>query len=832
VTAWREQPGSGGGKDPVRPLGAAEPREPGDRDHIVVVPGGDRLNWRRGILVGASLVSALILIVMIAVWVLTGTDWGRERVRRYAQTMLNGMIHGRATIGSLSGNLLVGMTVHDLTITDSAGTPFVAVESFTAHYSILALLRKRIWLDHAVAVRPLIVLDRPPGGSWNWQRIFPRDTTPKPPSTQTQWGDWLRFTDASVVNGQLIVRSPWSPSARLSPAARDSVVRQALGGGTRLMIERVKGGFQKRVQLDSVTATIPFLRLSQPGLKNRLLQVSALSMNAFPFRAPGAVVRNLMGTFPFTNDSVWWSGAYAELPHSKASGDGSYVFGTGDMTLLVHSDPASFSDMRWVYPRLPADGHGKLDLALEWRGALQDYQISNADIAMGPARAAGAFGITLGDTITIHDTDLRFSDLDTRTLEQLIPGLRSPRRGVLAGRAKVSGGRHALAVNGDVTFDDQRAGHNRVIAVGGVGFLDGGGVAAHDLRLQMLPVQVDLARTWDPTLPIGGTLTGTATLNGSTKTELAAAMNVTHHDRGTTSALRGTASVRLSGPSRVVADVTAAPISLVEVGRFFPSAGLQGSASGPIHVAGSLGDLRLQMLPVQVELARTWDPTLPIGGTLTGTATLNGSTKTELAAAMNVTHHDRGTTSALRGTASVRLSGPSRIVADVTAAPISLVEVGRFFPSAGLQGSASGPIHAAGSLGDLRLRTDLRLPDGGRFAASGTLDLASRTKGYDLAASLYTLNLRTIDTKAQISSITAHVTAAGRGFELATLRSTIVADLSTSRWDSIAVDSMSIRARVADGLASIQKLYASGAHTRANVAGSFGLVRGRSGELT
>ena len=722
MTAWREQPGRAGDKEPVRPLGAAEPREPGDRDHIVVVPGGQRLNWRRGILVGASLISALIVIVMIAVWVLTGTDWGRERVRRYAVTMLNGMIHGRATIGSLSGNLLVGMTVHDLTITDSAGTPFVAVESFTAHYSILGLLRKRIWLDHAVAVRPLIVLDRPPHGTWNWQRIFPRDTTPKPPSTQTQWGDWLRFTDASVVNGQLIVLSPWSPSARLRPAAQDSVVRQALGGGTRLMIERVKGGFQKRVQLDSVTATIPFLRLSQPGFKNRLLQVSALSMNAFPFRAPGAVVRNLMGTFPFTNDSIWWTGAYAELPHSKASGDGSYLFSSGDMTLFVHSDPASFADMRWVYPRLPADGHGKLDLALKWRGALQDYQISNADIAMGPARAAGAFGITLGDTITIHDTDLRFSDLDTRTLEQLIPGLRSPRRGVLAGRAKASGGRHALAVNGDVTFDDQRAGHNRVIAVGGIGFLDGGGVAARDLRLQMLPVQVDLARTWDPTLPIGGTVTGTATLNGSTKTELAAAMNVTHRDRGAVSALRGTASVRLSGPSRIVADVTTEPISLVEIGRFFPSAGLQGSASGPVHLAGSLGDLRL--------------------------------------------------------------------------------------------------------------RTDLRLPDGGRFAASGTFDLASRTKGYDVAASLYTLNLRTIDSKAPVTSLTARVTAAGRGFELATLRSTIVADLSTSRWDSIAVDSMSIRARVADGLASIQKLYASGAHTRANIAGSFGLVRGRSGELT
>ena len=37
-------------------------------------------------------------------------------------------------------------------------------------------------------MRPLVVLDHPPGGKWNWQRIFPRDTTPKPPSQQAGVG--------------------------------------------------------------------------------------------------------------------------------------------------------------------------------------------------------------------------------------------------------------------------------------------------------------------------------------------------------------------------------------------------------------------------------------------------------------------------------------------------------------------------------------------------------------------------------------------------------------------------------------------------------------------
>jgi len=708
VAAWREGEGR-------RALGDG-------RDTITVVPPDEKLHWGRGILVGLSMIVGLILLAIIAVLVLTGTDWGRERVRRFAVNTLNGTMHGHVTIGRLSGNLLTGMTIHDLAITDSSGKPFVAVESFKGDYSIMGLLRKHIWIDDAVLVKPLIVLDRPPGGTWNWQRIFPRDTTPKPASQQTGWFDWLRFTNASVVNGQLIVRSEWKPGEGLkTQAARDSAIRVALGGGSRLMISRVPGGFQKTVQLDSVTGTFPLLRLAEPGRKDRLLEVSSLRMDAFPFRAPGALVRDLKGTFPFNNDSIWWKGAYVALPQSRANGDGRYAFSSGDITLKVHSDPANFADMRWVYPRLP-DGHGKLDLDMSWKGSVQTYVFHNADIVMGAARADGSFGITLADTISIHDTNLRFSGLSTKTLEQLIPHFRSPRRGVFAGRATVQGGRHALAVNGDVRFDDTQAGASRVTGVGEIGFLDNGGVRARDLKVEMLPLQVDMARTWDPTLPIGGILTGSATVNGSTKTEFAATMNLDLRDRGTQSAVAGKATMRLSGGKAFDVDVTARPVSLVEVGRFFPAAGLQGSATGPIRLTGTLSNLRLQ--------------------------------------------------------------------------------------------------------------TALRLPDGGHFDARGALDLASKEKGYDLTANLFTINLRTVDTKAPITSLTAHAVVRGRGTSLPTMRTALAADLSTSRWDSIAVDTVSIRASVADGLANIQKLYALGAHTTANVSGTFGLVRGRSGELT
>jgi len=118
-----------------------------------------RLRWGRGILVGLSMILGLALLAVVAVYVVTSTDWGRERVRRIGQSFIGSMVHGNVKIGRLSGNLLTGMTIHDFSITDSSGAPFATVESFTATYSIVSLLRKHVWIEDAVIVRPLIVLD-------------------------------------------------------------------------------------------------------------------------------------------------------------------------------------------------------------------------------------------------------------------------------------------------------------------------------------------------------------------------------------------------------------------------------------------------------------------------------------------------------------------------------------------------------------------------------------------------------------------------------------------------------------------------------------------------
>ena len=53
-----------------------------------------------------------------------------------------------------------------------------AAQEVSARYALGALIGKKIWLQDVRLVRPLIVLDRPPGGKWNYQRIFASDTSP------------------------------------------------------------------------------------------------------------------------------------------------------------------------------------------------------------------------------------------------------------------------------------------------------------------------------------------------------------------------------------------------------------------------------------------------------------------------------------------------------------------------------------------------------------------------------------------------------------------------------------------------------------------------------
>lgn len=673
----------------------------------------------------AVFLSALIAFAFVASLVLSSSDWGRERVRRFVIAKMREYVHGQVTIGRIRGNLLTGATIEAFAIRDSAGQPFVAAEQVSARYSLVELFTRKIDLRAVRLVRPLIVVDRPPEGKWNYQRIFPPSDTTKPGYVRRQGFPWIVLHDVTLLDGRLIVRTPWKPDTTLSRAAQDSSIRDALSGGKRVMVVPAGRAFQKVVELKELTARAPLVRITQPGFHDRLAQIASLRMIALPFRPPAAEVQDLLGNIRFNNDSVWWRDVAVRMPGSSLRGDGRYVLSTGDMTIASRGRPAALADFRFVYPRFPSDGGGPLDFALEWRGTTQEYVVRNADVRTQGARLRGDFAISFADTFAVHDTDVRFENVNTKLVEQLVPEFHSPRRGTLDGQLTVVGGRNAMQLDGSVAFHDQQNGTSRVTGSGALGYVKG------DLRMRNVRVRVD---------------------------------------------------------------------------------------------------------PLQVALLTSLSPAVsqaisPVGGTLVGNVSVNGSTRTALAIGADVEHRDRGGTSQLSGSAAVRLARTKSFDVDVRAHPLSLAEVGLLAPKLGLRGSASGPIRVRGTLADMRLTAALRLPDGGAVQANGRLDLEGRAKSYDVTGGMQVFNLNAVMAIAPRTSLTAAVRARGAGFRLATMSGAFAADFAASTWDSITIDSGSVRLAVANGLARVDRLVARGSNTRVDATGTFGLAAGRAGEL-
>ena len=567
-----------------------------------------------------GVLAGLVVLVAVALLVLTQTPVGREFVRERVLATLDGFVNGTVKIGRISGNLLSGATLHDVSITDSAGEPFLVADRIEADYALGALLKKRVVLNGLTLTNPLIVLDKPPGeeADWNFERIFAGDSASTPSDSTPGFGDFILLRDVRVISGRVLVRMPWEPDEALAGAARDSAVAAALGGESRNLIVRHAAGFQRVMEFKEMNAFLPVAQLAHPTEPGRLA-FTELAMEALAFRPPAVQVRDLEGTFAFTGDSLWWDDALARLSDSRIAGAGAYAFEPGNITLDLRGSPVAFADLRWLYPRLPSQGGGSLAFVMRTRenapgseaDDVSEYIVRNAELETGDTRVRGDFAITFsGDDWRIHDTALRLVSFDTRLAEQLVPGLELPVRGDLGGTVALTGDLASMRVNADLAFDPVTGAPSAVIARGGVGW-SGGVFRADELFVRAHPVSLDLVDTFVADFPLNGVLTGTATVDGSTATQLAARMDLQHIVDGRVSDVEGRGTVRLAGrDSWVDLDVRLEPLSLATVDALIPAdARLQGFVSGPVRARGSL-----QRVVVDADLAVSGGGAIAIEG--------------------------------------------------------------------------------------------------------------------------------------------------------------------------------------------------------------------------
>jgi hypothetical protein len=450
---------------------------------------------------------------------------------------------------------------------------------------------------------------------------------------------------------------------------------------------------------------------------------------------------------------------------------------------------------RVLVPQLPLRGTAEGTALLT--GSLASLQLE-ADLALrdprhGLSRLRAAGGLDTRDELRLRDMVVRVDPLRLDLLRDEMPEL--PAGATATGRAWLDGvPARALRVDADIVIHDPASGMSGIGATGGLVF--GDEVRFDALRVRADPVRVDLLRGWAPELPPGGTLLGTVRLHGAPARFLDVDGRLAHHHDEL-------------GVSRV-------------------------QAAGGIGLAGpvTFRDLDLVLEPLHLALVRAFAPDLPLGGTLAGTATLNGSPATRIAVRGDLVHDEAGERSHVVGRADVATGPGGRAAVDVRLQPLSLAVAGRFVPAAGLRGTVAGRLEARGELGDIRLDTELRTRDGGAIRGIGTLDLAAAEPGYDLDVRLRDFDLAAVTWRAPAETdLTGAVMARGRGLEPATMRATIAADLTDSVIDDVSADIVRVRLGIEAGLARVDSSIVRLGGAEAVLDGSFGLVAGRHGVL-
>ena len=535
-----------------------------------------------------TVVLPLVLLVAV-VLVLANTPWGNERARRLLVSQANKRLTGRLEIARLRGNLLSSATLGGVQLVDSLGKPVFSARRVQVRYGLWSTLRGRVAVKSLVLDTALVVADRRPGARWNFQAMMrpsgrAKDTSAHRPPPE--------IGNVTIRHSRLVYRRPWAPDSTLPADKRDAAITAALGANARSRTERVPGGFQRVLEYRDIDAALSAITLADAG-RPTSVRIDSLSMIGEPYRPPAIDVRSLTGTIYASKDSLWWHGARLVLPGSRVSGDGRLGFNRSGVVFSLTGAPIALGDLRWLNPKLPAEGGGRLHLTMRSHGDSSEYALADANVHYRDASIVGAATVVRvapkgsKSTVFVRNADLTVARLSTATVKELLPAVKLPRTGVIDGHLALSGAPSALQVNADVRFADARAGLSHLLARGGVGFE--GGLRARGLDVQLRPLRV---ATLGARVPLGGTLTGTAFVNGAQHEGWSVRGDLTHLDGAQRSRVIGSGRYQVVG-KRIAADATLQPLSLVTVGRFAPSAQLRGSVGGRVHAEGTTRDLRV-----------------------------------------------------------------------------------------------------------------------------------------------------------------------------------------------------------------------------------------------
>lgn len=527
----------------------------------------------------AGLATGLV-VAALAVYALSRTQFGMDRVRTYAIKWLTDQVEGEIHIGSFGGRgLLGGLTLKDFWIIDRKERPFLSADSAVLAYNWRTFLSGKIVLDRVRLYQPRVYLEQLPGDSiWNYQHVFPDRSKPGDPPARRRL---ILFSDASIINGHVVVRWGYDPSQPLTTA--DTV---------RWVTEEVPGGVTRVLRFDSINGNFSRVIWESPIEQGKLIDIRNLQAKGFVWRDPFRIT-GMRGTVTMKDTIIGFDIPDLRMRESQASLIGRVIMEEGTNFFDVRADGKRFSfrDMKWLYPRLPDEGGGSGVLRIQSqrpKGIL--FLATNTRITAPGTRMSGSFGVVTGDTMYFTNVDMRAAPLNLELIQAILPG-KLPVDGLLVGTVEVKGPLSSLDVKGDV----QLARNGQKSGVKWRGTFDTRDWSARSLRADLNQLDLALLTVLRPDLQLRGQVTGHVEASGNTASSVTFAADIHHYLAGFASSFDGDGVWTAAGPNAGLdLRLNARPLSFAQLAEAYPALErLQGDARGPIRLYGALEDLQV-----------------------------------------------------------------------------------------------------------------------------------------------------------------------------------------------------------------------------------------------
>jgi len=550
-----------------------------------------------------TLLAAMVIVFLIALS-LTETEYGKNQIRRYVQTWINGKVKGKIYVGKISGGLFNGVTIDSVDIRDNEDSVFIASGPVHVKYDARDIFDRRILLSHVAVEHPLVHLRQHENGDWNWRLIFPQG--PSGPKNGRGFGDFIVMDSADVHNGQVVLTLPWHPSDSLTGYKLDSAVTHALGSLTRDIpgndwpseIRRTREGFARTWRFTGIQSSLGYARITVPDTAGRYFKIAKANLNSSD---PPLAISSVRGDVKILGDSVWLDLPHFDLPASTGSAKGKVYWGGPEpIRYAIHivGDSVSLKDVAWVYPTLPTTGGGRLDLDINnvRHPHIMDYAITRMDVRSTRSHLRGnmTYGVG-GPVLAVKDVNLDAQPLNFDLLRAL-NGKKFPYdwQGDITGTVRGVGGplNHFRVDESHFTFADAHVpgAISKGSARGELDILFPAFTTFHGLDVNIETLDLRTLRYLNPNfLELKGTISGTTRLDSSWLDVRFSNADILHHD-GNLPTSHFTGSGRMTDEPllmRYDMALQADPVSMTTLANSYPSIKLRGNYSGPMTIKGT-----------------------------------------------------------------------------------------------------------------------------------------------------------------------------------------------------------------------------------------------------